>query len=675
MEGSRAGKDFFSLFSYPLITGSKSASLSEMNGIAISRKMADLFFGSPQNAMGKTIRYENKLNFFVSGVFENVPAQSSIKFDFLFNWQAQQKLMEWASNDFRTYIQLNAGADVKVVEAKINRFLASRLNTTKSVKTYIGLQKFGDNYLHSNFVNGKPTDGKIEYVQIFSGVAIFILLIACINFMNLATARSSKRAKEVGLRKVVGSSRANLMGQFYGETMLFSLLAMLFSILLLCIFLPSFNHYTGKNISLPFTQASFWLSLTGTAFITGICAGSYPALYLSSLKPVLIIKGVIQFTQGAVWFRKGLTVFQFILSIILLIATIVISQQTRYVQNSNLGYDKGNLFYTRIEGELTNRNKYLLFKQRLSAMPGIDVVDRSTEAPHNMGFEVVDAINWQGKEKNSAVGFKPTSVGFDFLKLMKLKIIEGRDFSGLNPTDSADAFMVNEEAVRQMGIKNPIGKWVSAWKKRGHIIAVLKDFHSNSFREPIKPIVVDVKEYENFGVVIVRARPGKTKQALASMENIYKDMNPNYPFSYQFVDEEYRKLYNNEQVTAKLSISFSVLAMLISCMGLLGLAIFSTEQRVKEIGIRKVLGASVTQISALLSLDFMRLVLLAIIIASPIAYLLMEKWLQSFAYHTTLHWWVFALAALLTFAIALITVSFKAVKAAMANPVKSLKVE
>jgi ABC-type antimicrobial peptide transport system permease subunit len=611
----------------------------------------------------------------VAAVFENIPEQSSLKFDFLLNWDAQKKELEWSSNDFETYVQLAPTADVASTEAKINQFMRSRLPPVSGVKTQLGLQRFGDQYLHAYFVNGRPTGGRIEYVRIFSGVAIFILVIACINFMNLSTARSVKRAKEVGLRKVVGSSRIALIAQFIGESLLFSFMAMVVAIIFLYIFLPWFNKFTGKQIASLVSQPSFWLYFTGLLLVTGVVAGSYPALYLSSLQPVRVLKGVFRFTQGAVWFRKGLTVFQFVLSIFLIISTIVITRQTNFIQNTHLGYDRENLVYIRVEGELAKEDKYLLFKNQLSAMPGIAMIDRSSEAPHSMGFVVTDAVNWQGKEKNASVGFKPTSVGFDFVKLMNLQIAQGRDFSRLNPTDSSDAFMVNEEAVKEMGMKNPLGKWVSAWDKKGHIIGILKNYHTNSLREPIKPIIVDVKEDQNFGVVIVRTQAGKTKEALASMASVYKTINPNYPFAYQFVDEEYKKLYRNELLISRLTVLFAGLAIVISCLGLLGLVMFSAEQRLKEIGIRKVLGASLGNVVVLFSKDFLNLILVAFLIASPIAWYAMYRWLQDFAYRIDIDWWIFVLAGVIAVAIALLTVSYQSIKAAIANPVKSLRTE
>jgi putative ABC transport system permease protein len=675
LEGSRAGQDFFEMFSYPLVAGNAASALSDMKGIAISRKMAEAFFGTAQNAMGKTIRYENSQDFKVSAVFENLPSESSMHFDFLFNWDAQKKLLEWASNDFQSYVELIPGANVKAVEAGINGFLQPRLEKNKAVQLNIGLQKFGDKYLRNNFVNGKPESGRIEYVRIFSSVAIFILFIACINFMNMATAQSVKRAKEVGLRKVVGSSRGQLIGQFFAESIAFSFIATILSVLLVFLLLPSFNQFTGKKIDLQLTNPDLWFSLITLMLLTGLVAGSYPALYLSSLKPVRILKGVTKFSGGSILFRKGLIVFQFMLSIVLLVATIVITRQTNYVQNTNLGYDRENLIYTRIEGELSSQNKYLLFKNQLSQMPGIGIVDRSSEAPHAMDFVVTDAVNWEGKDKNANVGFKPASVGFDFVKLMNLKITEGRDFSKNISTDSTDAFLVKEEAVKEMGMKNPVGKWVSAWQKKGHIIGVLKDYHTHSLREAIKPVILDVKEYEYFGVIIVRTIPGKTKEALASLAKVYKNINPNYPLAYQFVDEEYKNLYSNELIITKLSILFASLAILISCLGLLGLVIFSAEQRTKEIGIRKVLGASMGSIVGLFSKDFLKLICIAFLIAAPLAWYAMNHWLLDFAYKIELSWWIFALAAVISMLITLLTVSQQAIKVATANPVKSLRAE
>ncbi|MBL0740819.1 ABC transporter permease [Chryseolinea sp. Jin1] len=688
LEGSRASADFFTMFSFPILAGDANTALKDLSSIALSRKMAVLFFGSPENAIGKSIRYENKIDFQVTAVFEDLTPHTSWKFDFLVNWESHMTRMDWASGIMQTTLLLSEGANVEDVTHKLNVFVKSRLDKDQPFSVTLGLQPFRDQYLKANFTDGKPSGGRIEYVRIFSGVAVFILIIACINFMNLATARSVKRAKEVGVRKVIGSPRHYLIGQFFGESLLLSFLALAVSLVLLQFLLPLFNQVTGKHIVAPITDGFTWLGLVGLAFVTGIMAGSYPALFLSSLKPVNVLKGVVQFTQNAIWFRKGLAVFQFGLSILLLIATIVVSQQTSFLQHMNLGYDKENLFYFPIEGELAKYDKFQALKQKAAQLPGVMMVDRSSEAPHAMGFVVDEddgvaetqnpddtAIKWEGRDKGSMVGFKPTSVGFDFVKLMNLDIVEGRDFSRANATDSADAFLVNEQAVKEMGLKDPIGKWVSAWQKKGHIIGVLKDYNTNSLRERIRPLIVDVKEYEYFGVILVRTEAGKTREALAGLEKIYKEINPNYPFDFRFVDEEYNKMYRNEQVMTKLSNAFAALAIVVSCLGLLGLVMFSAEQRTREIGIRKALGATVANIVGLLSQDFVKIVALSFLVATPIAAYLMHQWLNGFAFKIDLSWWIFAFAGIVALCVALLTISFQAIQSARANPVDSLRSE
>lgn len=683
-DGSRAGKDFFNMLSYKLIAGDANAALQDISSIALSRKMAEFFFSSPQEAIGKSIRYENKFDFVVNAVFENITAQSSLKFDFLINWDSQMKQLEAASPNVLTVLQLNESADIAQVESKLNQFLQSRLNKDDPEKITVGLIPYGDRYLYSTFENGKPAEGRMIYVRIFTGVAVFILVIACINFMNLATARSIKRAKEVGVRKVVGSSRLTLVNQFFGESILLSSFALLISLVITQVLLTPFNALTGKEIASPISLPSYWIILIILAAVTGIVAGSYPALYLSALRPARILKGTLRFANSAIWFRKGLVVFQFTLSIALVIATIVVSNQTHFVQNTNLGYDRNNLVYLTIEGEINP--KYALFKERAMKMPGIEMVDRSSEMPHAMGFVVDetdglkntntgnDAIQWEGKENNS-IGFKPASVGYDFIKIMNLKMAEGRDFSKSFATDSANAFMINEEAVRQMGMKNPIGKWISAWNKKGHIIGILKDYHTNTLREPIKPLIIDVKEYEYFGVVIVKLEQGKTKEGLASLETVCKEINPNYPFAFKFLDQEYDKLYRTEKVVTRLTNIFAILGIAISCLGLLGLVMFAAEQRTKEIGIRKVLGATVTNIINLLSKEFLSLVLFSFSIAAPLAGYFMNQWLQGFAYKIDLSWWIFVMAGASALLIALVTISVQAFQSAIMNPVKSLRSE
>jgi putative ABC transport system permease protein len=676
LQGSSATSDFLKMFSFPIIAGDREKPLGDVSSIAVSHKMARMFFDSPEAAIGKSIRYEDVRDFMITAVFEDVPQESSLQFDYLINWEAASMGgVEFSDNKWPTYIQLEPDADAAAVQAKVRGFLERRKPEKAEFTVALGMQPFRDQYLVSNFINGVPRGGRIEYVRIFTGVAIFILLIACINFMNLATARSLKRAKEVGVRKVVGSSRSHLIAQFFGESILLSFLALACSLLIVHVLLPGFNTYTGKNIESPFHTPASWAFMAILMVVTGLAAGSYPALFLSSLKPARILKGILRFSPGATRFRKGLTVFQFALSIMLVIATLVVSQQTHYVQTINLGYNKENLLYMRIEGEMGKFEKYAAFKTQALGMPGIAMVDRSSEAPHAMGFVIAEPIHWEGQQEGEEVGFKPTSVGFDFIRLMDLKIADGRDFSRSHATDSADAFLVNEEAVRQMKMKDPLGKWVSAWQKKGHIIGVLKDYHTHSLHEPIKPLIMDVKEYEYFGVIVVRTEPGKTREAIASLEKAYHDTNPHYPFAYQFLDQEYAKLYQSEEIITRLSNTFALLAIVISCLGLLGLVMYSAEQRTKEIGIRKVLGARVSHIVGLLSSDFLVLVLIAFAVAAPVAGYFMWQWLQQFAFRIDLSWWIFALAGGLALMVACLTISVQALRSAMANPVKSLRSE
>lgn len=689
LEGSRANQDFLTMFSFPVIAGNAATALAPGKGIAISRKMSNLFFDSPQAAIGQTLRFENRLDLEVTAVFEDLGPHTSMRFDYLVNWElAATYQLNFSSNYINGTLLLAPGADVADVTRRLNELVAPRQEKFEGVTTTLGLQRYADQYLVTNFVDGRPEGGRIEYVRIFTGVAVFILVIACVNFMNLATARSVKRAKEVGVRKVIGSSRMFLVGQFFGESLMLSFFALIISVILIIVLLPGFNAFTGKQIAIPFSEFDTWWNLVGLVLITGIVAGSYPALFMSSMKPVSVLKGVVSFTRNAIWARKGMAVFQFGLSILLLIATIVMSQQTSFMQNVNLGYDKENLLYLPTEGTLAKFDGYMAFKHAAEKLPGIVGVDKSSEAPHSMNFLVDEedgvretnaadnsAIKWEGKEQGQRTGFKPASVGFDFLKLMNLEVVEGRGFSREYATDSADAFMINEQAVKEMGLKDPVGKWVSAWNKKGHVIGILKNYNTNSLHERIRPIIIDVKEYQNFGVVLIRTEAGKTKEAIANLESVYKQINPDYPFSVQFVEEDYNRMYAAEHTMTKLSNVFAGLAIMISCLGLLGLIMFSAEQRTKEIGIRKALGASVGSIVGLLSKDFVKVVAISFVVATPVAAWLMSRWLDGFAYKIDLSWWIFAAAGIAALAIALATISFQAVQSARANPVESLRAE
>jgi ABC-type antimicrobial peptide transport system permease subunit len=676
-DGTHAEQDFFKMFSYNLLEGNPLTALLNPSDIAISKKMAEDFFSSPAEAIGKTIRHQNHKDFKITAVFDNVPGHSSMQFDYVLNWHAflekNNWARDWTNNGPSCYVMLREGTEAKAFEKKITRFL-DNYNKEQTPQFYrrLGIERYGDVYLHSGFdKNGNVSGGRIEYVQLFSIVAIFILLIACINFMNLTTARSVKRAKEIGIRKVVGAVRLALIKQFISEALLIVSIAISISLVFVMLVLPRFNQLTGKEIHIAVDDPTFWLSISGLLFVTGFLSGSYPALYLSSFKPIRILKGLPKFSTSALWFRKGLVVFQFALSIILIIGTIVVSKQVNYIQTTNLGYARENLLYIPLEGDLTS--KYRLFKNQVLGMPGIKDVSRITDKPTKI-VNSTTGVKWEGKETNSNIEFAHSAVGYDFVKTMRLQLTLGRDFSKDFATDSV-GYLINESALKVIGFNDPIGKPLTLWGTTGTIIGVLKDFHFKSMHEQIIPMILRLGEDIEWGSALVKTEPGKTKEALTSLEKICKQLNPKFPFTYQFADEEYSKLYKSERVISQLSNYFAFLAIFISCLGLLGLVIFTAEQRTKEFGIRKVLGASPFALFGLLSKEFLLLIVIAIVIASPIAWLAMDNWLQDYAYKIGISWWMFAIAGSVAVLIALATVSFQAVKAAIANPVKSLRME
>ena len=488
--------------------------------------------------------------------------------------------------------------------------------------------------------------------------------------MNLSTARSIKRAKEIGVRKVIGAVRPALMWQFLCEALLFTLFAVFISIILLVFLLPVFNNLTGKQIVSPFDDYIFWLSIAALTIITGCIAGSYPALLLSSFKPIAVLKNNLKLTPASGWFRKGLVVFQFALSIIFIVGMIIISKQVDYIQTKNLGYHKNNLIYLPIKGNLAAN--FNLFKNEALKLPGIKEVSKISNRPVQIE-NTTGGVEWEGKAPSTRPNFTQVAVGYDFVKTMQAEIVQGRDFSK-DFADSAN-YLINESALKKIGYKDPIGKPLTFWGTKGTIIGVIKDFHFNSLHVPIKPLVIRLSNEESWGTALIRTEPGKTQVALEGLEKLHQKLNPEFPFSHQFADEEYAFLYKSEQVVQKLSGYFAFLAIFISCLGLLGLVLFTAEQRTKEIGIRKVLGASVSSLFRLLSKDFLVLILLAFVIATPVAWWAMVKWLENFSYRVPVSWTVFAMAGISALVIALLTISFQAVKSATANPVKSLRTE
>jgi putative ABC transport system permease protein len=672
-KGRYAQGDFLTMFSFELSQGDPKTALKRPDGVVISQKLADKYFKG-QDPMGKTIRVDNKDNVIVTGILKEISPYSSMQFDFLMSydrWQKNNKWsQEWGNNGPRCVVMLSGNTSVEKVNAKIKNYIKTK-NKDSNVELF--LINYGESYLYSNWEAAKQNGGRIEYVQMFTIIAVFILIIACINFMNLATARSVKRAKEVGLRKVVGAYRSSLIAQFMGESILITILALFFAIVLVVVLLPSFNTLTEKKLHLDFLDPSLLLLLLGLAAITGLIAGSYPALFMSSLNPVVVLKGALKFKPSAAYFRQGLVVFQFGLSILLILSMIVVYNQIQYIQNKNLGFARENLLYIS-DIERGMAKNFASFKQALENEPGIKSVTSSQANPLNYGSST-QGVRWPGKDTTQQLLFNVNPSGYGFVKTMGIKLLDGRDFSPEFGTDTSN-YLINEAAAKKIGYKDPVGKELTMWGKKGKIIGLMKNFHIGSLHVAIEPLIVSLQPKQDaWGAALIRTEAGRTTQAIANIERVFKQYSPGIPFKYHFADEEFGNLYKAENVVSKLSNYFAFLAIFISCLGLFGLAAFTAEQRTKEIGVRKVLGASIANVVGMLSMDFVKLVALAAVIAFPIAWYFLRGWLDKYAYRIDIEWWYFVVAGVAALLIALFTVSFQAIKAALMNPVKSLKSE
>ncbi len=677
IEGIAADSDFFKMFNYELIKGNADDALTDPTSIAVSRKMAESLFGSVEAAYGSTVRMSNESDLKITAIFENVPDNASQQFDFVVNWkellQSIRWLQSWIYRGPFAYIQLHPGTNPGKIESKIKEFLNPFLiaNSGEGYRTELGLQPYQDMYLHSSFKDGVPDGGRIEYVRLFTVVAIFILLIACINFMNLSTARAVKRAKEVGVRKTMGAIRSFLVTQFIGEAMLLTLFAVVIAVVLVAIILPYFNIITSKHIVMPLPSPTFWGGLVALLFVTGLVAGAYPAFFLSSLNAIRVLKGSLKTEPGSLLFRKALVVFQFVLVIAFIAGTVTVSRQLDYMQSKDLGFDKENILYIPLQGDL--RDKYEVFKQQLLNSPGVQGVTRSTNVPSHINTHEYD-LAWEGKSQDERVVAIHNGIGYEFLPMMNIQLLQGRNFSKDFISDST-GFIINETALRIIGYEDPIGKPLTFLQRKGTIIGVVKDFHLSSLREPIKPLIMYLGENETWGNILVKTKPGETQEAITTVERLFKEFEPSFLIKYQFADIEFQKLYNSEQIVSKLSFSFSVLAIFIACLGLFGLMMFTVEQRRKEIGVRKVIGATTMNIVSMLSNDIVKLVIVAAFFAAPLAWFAMDNWLGQFAYKIDLDWWIFVTPAIITLLVALFTTSWQAIKAGLSNPVNSLRSE
>jgi predicted permease len=669
--GQYAEKDYFNIFSFPLIEGNSNKVLADNNSIVISDELGLKLFGTTTNIIGKPIliHFDSDTTFFVSGVFKKMPANSSQQFDFVLSFDYFKTVMpwvtQWRSTGPQNFVLLKAGADINAFNRNIRNIINKNSNDTA---TKIVAIKFSDVYLHDTYNGNVQNGGRMEYVKLFSLLAVFVMLIACINFMNLSTAKAARRFKEVGIKKVVGAERSQLIFQFLTESLLLTAVAMLLAIFIAALLLPAFNSITGKNIVLHFTWQMI-AAIICIALITGFIAGSYPALYISKFNPLSILKGKLNTSTAELLSRRGLVVFQFTLSTVLIVAVCIIYQQIQFIQKTDPGYNKNNVMRLSAEGSLANKQD--AFIAELKKIPG--VANASATRHRMVGHNyATNGLNWQGKPTDDNTFFEGFETAYGFVETMGMHIKEGRSFSGNFGTDSS-AIVLNEAAVNAMHLKNPVGQMVQLYGKNMQVIGIVKDFHFESMHAAIKPSFIVLVPKRT--TIVASINSNNQQSTINAIQHLYERFNPGFPFTFNFLDEAYQQQYESETRVSSLSKYFAGLAIIISCLGLFGLAAFTAQKRRKEIGIRKVVGASVSDITTMLSKDFLRLVVISLLIAFPTSWWLMNNWLQSFAYRINITPWIFIIAGIAVIMITLVTISFQSIKAAIANPVKSLRTE
>lgn len=672
--GNYADPDIFPMLDLPFVSGSGANAFRQLHSVVINQTMARKFFGEA-DPMGKLLRMNNEQDYTVTGVFKDLPKNSTFQFQWLApmaNIDHKQPWMDiWGANWARTYVELASSANLNAINQKLSHYIASKTKATNTTVCF--LFSMNDWNLHSNFTNGKMDGGRIQYVRIFSFIAWIILLIACINFMNLSTARSEQRAKEVGVRKVMGAGKGKLIGQFISEATIMSIIAVMAAVGLTYLALPSFNNLVQKELSVGIFTASHLLYLVTISLVTGLLAGSYPAFYLSSFNPIAVLKNIkIKSSAGSGFIRQSLVVIQFSVSIILIIGTVIIYQQIQHVKNRQLGYNKNNLVYVILQGKQAEH-----FTSIYNDLKQSGVVENAalSDNPVLQIGNNTDNYSWDGKDatKNPLISWQ--NVSPQFISTMGMKLADGRDFN-FNSTLDSNHVMINEALAKQLGKQGRVGGIIrDGDKKPLAITGIVKDYLYNDMYGAAAPLLL-YNRPANASVLSIRFKPGVNMQdALIKAGGIVKTDAPGYAFDYQFIDQDFDQLFKTETLTGTLAGIFASLAIFISCLGLFGLAAYTAERRIKEIGIRKVLGASVSGLAGLLSKDFLKLVAVSCVLAFPVAWWTVNNWLQSYQYRITVQWWVFIIAGITALLIALVTVSFQAVKAALMNPVRSLRSE
>jgi predicted permease len=673
-----ADSTFLQMFSFKLVAGDPTEAFKNPESILITESMAKKYFGN-EDPLGKAIRNDHKTDFAVVGVLADIPSNSHVHFDFVlpmaFLARTERDLKDrvWDNFNFYDYIKLDKKADASPagLAALSNQITSIYKANEKGLKVDFHLQPLTDIHLHSNFLADLPGHGNVQYVYIFIVVAIFILVVACINFMNLATARSARRAKEVGLRKVAGAVRAQLVRQFLAESSLISVISLILAVLIVFASLPGFNTLAGKQLSIDLLNIKMVAGLLGITLLTGFLAGSYPALFLSSFMPVTVLKGNLKAGASSSIFRNSMVVLQFSVSIILLVGTAAVYKQLKFIQSRSLGYDKENLIYVSMTGDLWKN--YETLRSSLAQEPLTKNFTVVQDLPTNVVNGTV-SVEWEGKDKDFQPLFCNMAIDGNFLDVFKVTLLDGRGFFKDTKTDTSN-YMVNESALRTMGMKveNAVGQPFTMWGRKGTIVGVVKDFNFKPIQQPIEPLILRLDTWG--GHVVVKTAPGETENTIKALERICQTLNPEYPFSYKFIDQDLDNMYRAEQRLGGLFNIFAVLAIFISCLGLYGLSAFLAERRTKELGVRKVLGASLGHLVYLLLSTFTKPVLIAMLVAAPVGWYAMSRWLEGFAFHITLDWTIFAFAFVVALFIAWITVSYESIKAALTNPAKSLKDE
>ena len=669
--------NFFSFFNFPLLQGSKAKPFPDLHSIVISSSVAKKYFGETNNAVGKILSTISYGNVVVSGVMQDFPHNSSLQYDMLLPmslyaviFRQQSGNGSWKTIDedlgsynFKIFFQLEPDASPQAIASKVSQLYQNKKGGNDK-NNFFTLQPLPT--LHLIAADGSKS--KWQMVNIFLIIAILILVIASINYVNLSTARSLVRAKEVSIRKIIGAGKFQLFMQFMVETAVLFLLSSLLALLIIYLLLPLYNTLSGKQLVFDIGNGNIWLVISSTIIGALLLASFYPALLLSSFQPVAALKGKLSLALGTTSFRKVLVVVQFTFSVALIIGTIVIYKQLRYVKEKDLGYDKEQVFAFQLTGEATRQ--YDAIRTELLKQPG--VLDVATSTDNIVGYNATtNATDWDGKDPNNSFLIHPGYIDEKFIPFFKMKMIAGSNFSSW-PADSAH-FIVNETAVKKADITNPVGKRFQLYQTKGIITGVIKDFNYTSLKQPVEPMIF---MYNPFNWEVFIKTTGKAaKQAVTAAQNVWTQFDKTTPFQYSFLDDDYNKIYESDEKMSALINAFAAIAILLSCLGLFGLIAFSAQVKTKEIGIRKVLGADVMSIITLLGKEFIELVLIAFLIASPVAWYAMHKWLQDFAYRITISWWMFVFAGIMAVAIALITVCFQAIKAAIANPVKSLRTE